>query len=104
MHSALLVLVMSLMTILLRGLPFWVFRDGKEIPEWLNRLANRLPAAINGMLVVYCLRAVQLTAAPFGIPELVSVAFVVLLQATRRNSLLSILGGTAVYMALLHVM
>jgi branched-subunit amino acid transport protein AzlD len=58
-----------------------------------------LPAAIIGMLVVYCLKDVDLAAA-HGIPELIAAAAVVGLQCWKRNSLVSILGGTAAYMIL----
>ena len=55
------------------------------------------------MLVVYCLRNVQLTASPFGIPALLSCAVVVLLHVWKRNTILSILGGTACYMLLVQL-
>ena len=54
------------------------------------------------MLVVYCLKDVQPTSFPFGLPELIAGASVAALQVWRRNSLLSILGGTAIYMLLIR--
>ncbi len=62
-----------------------------------------LPAAIIGMLVVYCLRGTVVTAAPYGVPELSAALCVVALQVWRRNSLLSSLGGTVVYWLLVQV-
>ena len=50
----------------------------------------------------YCLRDVTITEPPFGLVELTAGACVVLLQALKRNSLLSILAGTAVYMVLIR--
>ena len=61
-----------------------------------------LPAAIIGMLVVYCLKDTVVTSAPFGAPELLAGLAVVSLQAWKRNSLLSILGGTILYMVLVQ--
>ena len=99
-HAAVLVAVMAAVTILLRFLPFLVFR--KRIPPCIAYLGEVLPAAIIGMLVIYCLKDTVVTAAPFGAPELLAGLSVVGLQAWKRNSLLSILGGTILYMVLVQ--
>jgi branched-subunit amino acid transport protein AzlD len=52
--------------------------------------------------VIYCLKDVNPAVSPFGIPELISAACVVALQVWRRNSLVSILGGTVLYMVLVQ--
>ena len=100
-HSALLVAVMSLVTILLRFLPFLVFR--KKVPPCITYLGRVLPPAIIGMLVIYCLKDTVITSAPFGLPELIAGVMVILLQAWKRNALLSILCGTIVYMLLIQL-
>lgn len=89
---------MSIGTILLRFLPFLIIR--KETPPYIAYLGRVLPPAIIGMLVIYCLKDVNCTAAPFGLPELIASFCVVGLQVWRRNSLLSILAGTILYMFL----
>ena len=101
MRSFLLIAVMAIVTILLRFLPFLVFR--KQVPPYISYLGKVLPAAIIGMLVVYCFKDTTLTAHPFGIPELIAAACVVGLQVWKRNSLISILTGTAVYMLLVQL-
>ena len=100
-HSAILVAVMSAVTVLLRALPFLVFR--KKVPAYVSYLGRVLPPAIIGMLVIYCLKDTAVTAAPFGAPELIAGALVVILQAWKRSTLLSILSGTAVYMLLIQL-
>ena len=100
MRAAVLVGVMAVVTALLRFLPFLVFRD--RTPAYVTYLGKVLPPAIMGMLVIYCLKDVSVTAFPFGIPELIAGACVAVLQALKRNSLLSILAGTAVYMVLIQ--
>ena len=100
-HSAVLIAVMSAVTVLLRALPFLVFR--KKVPAYVTYLGRVLPPAIIGMLVIYCLKDTTVTAAPFGAPELIAGALVVALQAWKRNALLSILSGTAVYMLLIQL-
>ena len=100
-HAALLVAVIALVTAALRFLPFVIFRS-RETPPFIAYLGRVLPFSIMGMLVVYCLRNVRFTALPFGIPEGISVALVVLLHLWKRNTLLSIIGGTVCYMVLVQ--
>ena len=97
------ILVMAAVTVLLRFLPFWVFRDESRRPALITYLGTVLPYAVMGMLVVYCLKNVSLIAAPHGLPELLAVAAVVVLHLWRRNTLLSIFGGTACYMVLVQL-
>ena len=89
-------------TMATRFLPFLIFSENKETPPYIKYLGKALPSAIFGMLVVYCLRGVQLTSAPFGIPELLCCGLVVALHLWKGNTLLSILGGTVVYMVLVQ--
>ncbi len=101
MNAAILIAVMAIVTMLLRFLPFIIFR--KETPEYISYLGQVLPAALIGMLVIYCLKDTSFTEAPHGIPELIAAGIVVVLQAWKRNSLLSILSGTVIYMLLVQL-
>ncbi len=98
-----MIAVISAVTILLRFLPFFVFGKSKKTPSFLVYLGRVLPYAIMGMLVVYCLRGISLIAAPHGLPELIACGVVVLLHVWRRNTLISILGGTVTYMLLVQL-
>ena len=89
------------MTAALRFLPFLLFRSGKT-PRLIERLGRTLPYAIMGMLVVYCLKDMTLTAHPFGVPELAACAVVAGLHVWKRNTLLSIGAGTLCYMLLVQ--
>lgn len=100
MKEALLIAVMAGVTALLRFLPFFLFR--KKTPAYITYLGKALPPAIIGMLVVYCLKDVSIFAAPHGLPEAIAAISVVALQALTRKSLISILGGTAIYMFLVQ--
>ena len=97
-YSALLVVLMSAVTIVLRAAPFLAFK--KKAPAYAMYLGQVLPAAIIGMLVIYCLKDTSLLSAPFGAPELIAGLLVAGLHAWKRNILLSILSGTVVYMLL----
>ena len=101
MNAAILIAAMSIPTILLRFLPFLVFK--KETPPYISYLGKVLPPAIIGMLVIYCLKDVTPTASPYGIPELIAAACVVILQVWKCNSLISILTGTVIYMILVQM-
>lgn len=102
LHSLLMVLVVALVTAATRFLPFLLFSGKRKTPRLLVHLGNVLPCAIMGMLVVYCLKGVSLTAFPFGIPELLGCATVTLLHIWKRNTLLSIGAGTVCYMLLVQ--
>lgn len=102
-QAALIILVVALGTQLTRWIPFWLFPEKKEPPKAVAYLGRVLPAAMMGLLVVYCLKGVQWTAAPHGVPELVSVAVVAALHKWKGNVLLSIAGGTILYMLLVQV-
>ncbi len=101
MRVSILIAIMAVVTMLLRFLPFIVFR--KTVPPFISYLGQVLPSAIIGMLVIFCLKDVAWTSAPFGAPELIAAACVVGLQIWRRNSLISILGGTVIYMLLIQL-
>lgn len=97
------ILVIALVTAALRFLPFLVFPDGKKRPAYIMYLGKVLPYAVMGMLVVYCLKSTQILAWPHGLPELIAVPCVVGLHLWKKNTLLSIFGGTAIYMVLLQL-
>ena len=101
MKEVQLILVMAIGTALLRFLPFLVFR--RSTPPYIAYLGKVLPPALIGMLVIYCFKDVSFAAAPHGLPELIAAGCVVILHAWKRNSLISILGGTAIYMVLVQV-
>ena len=88
---------------LTRWLPFWLFPESREPPPVVTYLGRVLPAAVMGLLVVYCLKNVTWTASPHGVPELLAILAVVLLHRWKGNVLLSIAGGTALYMALVQL-
>ena len=101
MNAAILIAVMAIVTMLLRFLPFMVFT--KNTPEYISYLGRVLPAALIGMLVIYCLKDVSVLSAPHGLPELIAALSVVAFQAWKRNSLISILSGTVIYMLLVQL-
>lgn len=96
------IVVVMLGTVLTRAFPFLLFPGNKEPPAFVNYLGQVLPMAAIGMLVIYCFRNVNFTTRPFGIPEALCFLFVVLMHRWRHNLLLSIGGGTILYMFLIQ--
>jgi branched-subunit amino acid transport protein AzlD len=101
-HDILLIIVVMLVTMLTRFLPFLLFGEKRKTPELVTYLGKVLPFAIMGMLVVYCLKDVKFLSAPYGIPELIGIAITAGLHIWKRNSLLSIGVGTVSYMLLVQ--
>ena len=87
-------------TQLTRWLPFWLFPERREPPLAVTYLGRVLPAAMMGLLVVYCLKNVAWASPPHGLPELLAICAVASLHRWKGNVLLSIAGGTALYMLL----
>lgn len=98
-----LILTAALVTAFIRFAPFAIFSRGGEVPERIKFLGKTLPPAVMSVLLVYCLRGVDFTSDSHGIPELVSVAVVVLLHIWKRNTLLSIGVGTVLYMIFVQI-
>lgn len=90
-------------TMITRFLPFLLFPAGKPTPKYVRYLGKFLPAAVFGLLVVYCLRNVNPLAGSHGLPELIAIAVVVALHLRKKQMLLSIAGGTICYMLLVQL-
>ena len=101
LHSLALILIMAALTAALRFLPFVMFSKGT--PKTIVYLGNLLPNAIMAMLVVYCLRNVTPLSGSHALPELIAIAATVGLHVWKRQTLLSIAGGTVVYMLLVQL-
>lgn len=91
-------------TMATRFLPFIVFSEKRETPAFIQYIGKFLPSAVFGMLVVYCLRNVDITQAAYGLPELISILATVGIHLWKRQMLFSIAAGTACYMLLLHLL
>lgn len=89
-------------TLFMRFLPYILFPAGKETPKVIQYLGKVLPGAIFGMLVIYCLKDVNVLGGAHGIPELISIAVVVALHLWKKQMILSMAGGTIVYMLLIQ--
>lgn len=101
-QSLIIILVISFTTFLTRAIPFILFPAKKETPKYITYLGNVLPFAMIGMLIIYCLKGVSVISFPFGLPELISIAVIIVIHMWKNNTLLSIGGGTVIYMLLVQ--
>lgn len=90
-------------TMLTRFLPFLIFRQDKPTPQYIQTLGKILPSAALGMLAVYSFKDVSFLTGSHGIPEMVSLVFIIILHYRKKNMLLSIAGGTICYMMLVQL-
>lgn len=97
------VAIMALVTAGLRFCPFLIWGGSGKTPKLIERLGKVLPCAIMGMLVVYCLKDTGFASLGAFLPQLIACALVAVLHIWKRNTLLSILGGTLCYMLLVQV-
>lgn len=91
-------------TVLTRFLPYVLFPEGRKIPDFILYLGKVLAPAVFGMLVIYCLKNVDFAAGAHGLPELLSILAVILLYLWKKNMVVPLIGGTALYMVLIRVM
>ncbi len=91
-------------TALTRYLPFMLFPAGKQTPPYVRYLGKVLPSAVFGLLVIYCLRNVNVLGGTYGIPELLAITLVIVLHLWKRQMLLSIASGTIFYMILVQTL
>ena len=86
LYSLAMILIIALVTMALRFIPFFIFSGDRPVPKFVTYLGRVLPYSIMAMLVVYCLKSISFVKAPFGLPELISVALVAVLHVWKRNT------------------
>ena len=97
------ILIMGLVTVFCRATPFLFFMNRKP-PAMLDFVQRYIPPMIMTILVLNSFKSTRFGIAPYGLPEISAALVVAVLQLWRRNALLSIVGGTAVYMTLIRVL
>lgn len=97
------IVVITIGTMLTRFLPFLVFPAHKETPPYVKFLGEVLPYAVMGLLVVYCLKDVSFASSVQFLPQLIAIICIIFLHTWKKNTLLSIAGGTILYMFLIQI-
>lgn len=102
-QAILTIITVIIVTFSTRVLPFIFFPDTKKTPRFISYLGNVLPYSVMGMLIIYCLKDTSVFLAPYCIPELISIVFVIIVHKWKHNLLVSIGGGTLLYMFLVQM-
>ena len=101
-HAMIVILVMGLAVLATRIVPVLIFGRGEKVPEFILYLGRVVPYTAMGLLIVYCLRDVPVFEAPHGLPELLALAVVSVTYIWKRNTIFSVVIGTALYMFLVQ--
>lgn len=96
------ILVMMVVTFFTRVIPFVALHDKKDHPLLLH-LGQYMPPAMMTLLVLYCLKTIDLAHSPYGFNELSALLLTTVIHLWRGYSLLSIFAGTFYYMASLQL-
>ena len=101
-HAMIVIIVMGLAVLATRIVPVLIFGRGEKVPEFILYLGRVVPYTAMGLLIVYCLRDMPVLEAPHGLLELISLAVVTATYLWKRNTILSVVIGTALYMFLVQ--
>ena len=101
-EALLIVLIVAISTIITRFLPFIIFKANKSKKSYIGYLGTVLPYSAIALLVIYCLKGVNIAGYSHGIPEAIAIICIVVLHYWKSNTLLSIGAGTAIYMLLVQ--
>lgn len=94
--------LVSLGTMLTRFLPFLIFKSDSKTPKFIEYLGKALPSAVFAMLIIYCLKDVNIFVVKNVVPEMIGVGVTVIVHLLKKNFLLSMLCGTVIYMFLVQ--
>ncbi len=102
MYEIILIFLIAIVTLLTRAIPFLFFKD--KTNQFIEFLGNVLPYTIMPMLVVYCLKSVDILHGNHGLCEIIAVGSVIILHLWKRNTLISVFSGTLIYMLCVQVL
>ncbi len=100
MDNLYIILTIAIANLITRFLPYFIMP--KEIPPFIKYISNILPNVIIAMLVVYCLKDINLSKPFYGLKEFLSILVVVILHISIKIPIISILGGVICYMILVQ--
>lgn len=101
-HAMIIMIVMGLMTLATRILPVLIFGRSEKVPDFILYLGKVVPFTAMGLLIVYCLKDISVFSGSHAIPEILALAVVAVSYLWKKNSILSVVVGTIVYMFLVQ--
>lgn len=101
------ILITALMIVIgtafLRFLPFFIINKSLSENKYVQFLGRILPYSMIALLVIYCIKDINIIKFPYGLPEIISIILVAVFQIIKRNVLISIGLGTVIYMFLVQI-
>ncbi|EHI77556.1 hypothetical protein HMPREF9093_01823 [Fusobacterium sp. oral taxon 370 str. F0437] len=88
--------------VICRLLPFIIFANGK-LPKLVKFYEKYLPYSLMAILFCYCFASVKFSVYPYGFPEIITLIVIILLHVWKKNVMLSLLLGTAVFLILSRI-
>ena len=101
-YAIIILITCALVTFLLRASSFLLFKN-KEMPKALKYLGYTLPLVMMPMLVVYGVSNVEWVQFNQAFPAICGIIFTALVHCWKKNTILSLVIGTAIYMLLLYI-
>ena len=101
-HATAVILAMGLATLATRILPVFLFGRGDKVPDYIMYLGRVIPYTAMGLLIVYCLKDVSVLRGSHMLPEIIALAVVVLLYLWKKNTIISVVIGTILYMVMVQ--
>ena len=101
LYIIIVVASVGVLSFLLRALPFLLFGTRTEPPAMVRYIGRVLSPAAIAMLVVYCFASV-VPSLRGNLAQAAAAIITIALQLWKRNPLLSIITGTAIYMTLVQ--
>ena len=102
-HAIIIILIMGAVTLATRLLPVIIFGRGEKVPDFILYLGETVPFTAMGLLIVYCLKDVPVIEAPHALPEIIALTIVSATYLWKKNTIFSVVIGTAVYMVLVQM-
>ena len=93
------IIIMSIVNLFTRAFPF-IFFLKKEPPTAIKYIEKYFPPIIMTILILYTIKDINFTIAPYGYKEISAILSTVILHILFKNYLISIFAGTIIYMLL----
>lgn len=90
--------IAAVTTMMTRFLPFLIFNGSRKLPPYFVKMGKFLPAAIMGVLVIYCYRNLHFNNLSKAGIEIGAGIITAIIHLWKNNMPLSIVVGTGSYM------
>ena len=97
----LVITTVSIVTFLLRALPF-LMKGTLTSSEYITYIGSKMPLGVMCLLVVYTFLDIDVTTAPYGLPQIGAAIVVAAIYLCCKNILLAIAGGLMAHLIIVN--